>query len=237
MKRFGGERVVLGAMFGSVRVNGAPAQPLFQVIGIVADAKYRSLREPFQPIVYQLPIPGDSFIVHLRTRSAPESVVPPMRRILSESDPRLSWIEVNTLESEVAASLWPERAAAFLATLFSAGAAMIVAVGLYALVAFSVIQRHREIGIRMALGAQPRNVIHLMFTRAALLAITGVGIGLVLARVAATQLTTILFEVQPHDVKVLISAAAGVLLVATLAAFIPASRGARVDPATVLREQ
>ena len=160
-----------------------------------------------------------------------------MRMILSEIDSRLSWIEVNTLESDVAASLWPERAAVFLATLFSVGAAMIVAVGLYALVAFSVIQRHREIGIRMALGAQPRNVIALVFTRAALLAITGVGVGLVLARVAATQLTTVLYEVQAHDARVLISAAAGVLVVATLAAFIPASRGARVDPALVLREQ
>jgi hypothetical protein len=70
----------------------------------VSDAKYRSLREPFQPILYQLPIPGQSFIVHLRSRAAPESVVGPMRKVLAGIDPRLSYVEVTTLESEIAAS-------------------------------------------------------------------------------------------------------------------------------------
>jgi hypothetical protein len=106
-RRFGGERAVLGRTFGAVLMNGQPAKPMFQVIGIVGDAKYRSLREPFQPILYGLASTDESFIVHVRTRRAPEAVISPMRAALARIDPRLSYVEVNTLESEIAASLWP----------------------------------------------------------------------------------------------------------------------------------
>ena len=78
-------------------MNRDVAKPMFEVIGVVGDTKYRSLREPFQPIVYQMLVPGQGFILHLRTRGAPEAVIAPMRRLLAEIDPRLSYIEVNTL--------------------------------------------------------------------------------------------------------------------------------------------
>lgn len=237
VRRLGAGREVLGAKFGSVLVNGQPAKPLFDVIGIVGDTKYRSLREPFQPIIYQLPIPGESFIVHLRTRSAPESVIPPMRKMLAGLDPRLSYIEVTTLASEVATSLWAERVAAFLSTVFSAAAMVIVAAGLYALVAFAVAQRRREIGIRMALGALPRNVVRLMFARAAWLAAAGITLGLVCAWTVSPQISSILYEVKPRDLTVLAAAATLVFSVTVTAALFPSLRAARLHPASVLRQE
>jgi putative ABC transport system permease protein len=237
MRRFGAGREVLGAKFGSVLMNGKPAKPSFEVIGIVRNTKYRSLREPFQPIIYKLPILGDSFIVHLRTRSSPESVIAPMRKMLAGLDPRLSDIEVTTLASEVAASLWAERVAAFLATVFSAAAAVIVAAGLYALVAFAVMQRRREIGIRMALGALPRNVVRLMFARAAWLAATGVTLGLVCSWAVAPQISSILYEVKPRDLTVLVISAALAFSITATAALIPSLRAARIHPASLLRQE
>ena len=237
MRRFGAGREVLGAKFGSVLMNGKPAKPSFEVTGIVRNTKYRSLREPFQPIIYKLPILGDSFIVHLRTRSSPESVITPMRKMLAGLDPRLSYIEVTTLASEVAASLWAERVAAFLATVFSAAAAVIVAAGLYALVAFAVIQRRREIGIRMALGALPRNVVRLMFARAAWLAATGITLGLVCSWALAPQISSILYEVKPRDLTVLVISAALAFSITATAALIPSLRAARIHPASLLRQE
>lgn len=114
---------------------------------------------------------------------------------------------------------------------------MIVAVGLYALVAFNVIQRKREIGVRIALGASPRSVVGLVFTPAAVLAICGVAASLILTSAAAPRISAILYEVDPYDLTVLMPAAAIVLVVTTSAALIPSSRAARTDPATLLREQ
>ncbi len=235
-RRFGAGRSVIGEKFGAVPVNAAPAKPMFEVIGIVGDTKYRSLREPFQPILYQLLSPEQGFIVHLRTRSAPESVITPMRKLLAAIDPRLSYIEVTTLASEVTASLWAERVAAFLATVFSAAAALTVAAGLYALVAFAVMQRRREIGIRVAVGALPGDIVWLMFARAGSLAVTGVAIGLACAWALAPRIAPLLYEARPRDATALIAAGAFAFSVTAIAALIP-SLHAALHPASVLRQE
>lgn len=116
-RRFDAGGGVLGARFGAVVVNAGPAEPRFEVIGVVGDTKYRSFREPIHPIIYG-PLFHQSFILHLRMRSGPESVIGPMNRLLAGIDPRLSYIEVTMLESEVKDSLWAERMAAFLAVSF-----------------------------------------------------------------------------------------------------------------------
>ncbi len=236
VRRFGAGRAVLGEKFGNVMVNRDAAKPLLEVIGVVGDTKYRSLREPFQPIVYQLLAPGQSFIVHLRTRAAPAAVIAPMRRLLVGLDPRLSYIEITTLAEEVAASIWAERVAAFLAAALALAAALIAAAGLYALLAFAVTQRRREIGIRMALGARPFDVIRLIFNRAALLALGGIVLGLAAAWNIAPRLAAILYEVDPRDGRALTAAAAFVFTVAAVAALIPSFRASRTHPASVLRQ-
>ncbi len=237
VRRFGRGQEVIGSKFGSVNMNGEIAKPKFEVIGVVGDTRYRTLREPFQPIVYQLPTPGDSFIVHLRTRSAPNAVIAPMGKILAGLDPRLSYVEVSALASEIAVSLWAERVAAALATGFSAAAAVIVAAGLYALVAFSVTQRRREIGIRMALGALPRNIAALFFVRAVCLAAAGITIGLLFTFAVSPQISSILYAVNPRNWTAPLASAFFVFLVSAGAALIPALRAARLHPASALRQE
>ena len=237
VRRFGAGQGVLGEKFGNVMVNSDPAKPLLEVIGVVGDTKYRSLREPFQPIVYQLLVSGQSFIIHLRTRAAPAAVIAPMRKLLAALDPRLSYIEITTLAEEVAASMWAERVAAFLATVLAIAAALIAAAGLYALLAFAIMQRRREIGIRMALGACPSDVVRLIFNRAALLAFGGIALGLAAAWNIAPRLAAILYEIDPRDGRALIAATAFVFTVSAGAALIPSFRASRTLPASVLRQQ
>ena len=237
VRKFGDGSPVVGRKFGNATVNGDPAKPYWEVIGVVGDAKYRSLREPFQPTVYQMLVPGQGFIVHVRTRAAPEAVIAPMRKLLTEIDPRLSYIEVTTLAGEVAASLWAERVAAFLAAAFSAAAALIAAGGLYALLAFAVMQRRREIGIRVALGALPGDVMRLIFGRAALLALGGIAAGLATAWVLAPRIASILYEVEPRNERAFTAAAVFVFAVAAVAALIPSFRASRIHPASVLRQE
>ena len=228
---------VLGEKFGYATASGEPAKPMFEVIGVVGNAKYRSLREPFQPILYGMLVPAQDFILHLRTRSAPEAVIGPMRGILRELDSRLSFIEVTTLASEVSASLWAERVAAFLATVLAGVAALIAAAGLYALLAFAVMQRRREIGIRVALGAAPGDVLRLIGGRAVTLALAGAAAGLAAAWVLAPKIAAILYEVDPRDGRALAAAGGVVLVAALISAALPALRAARIDPASVLRQE
>jgi predicted lysophospholipase L1 biosynthesis ABC-type transport system permease subunit len=219
-------------------VNQGPAKPVFEVIGVVGDAKYRSLREPFHPTVYAPLHPGQGqFILHVRTRAAPERVIAPMRRLLNEIDPRLSFIEVTALADEVASSLWAERVAAFLAAAFAGIAAFIAAAGLYALVAFAVAQRQREIGIRVALGAVPRDVLRLFLLRALALAAAGAALGLAALWALAPRIQPLLFDVRPHEPAAILAAAGCALAVAAAAAIAPSARAARTDPAAVLRQE
>ena len=229
---------VFHTRFGSASVNGKPAKPDFEVIGIVNDTKYRSLREPFQPILYGLAGPGTGFVLQIRTRStSPESVIPAMRRMLADFDPRLSFVETATLSSEVAASLWPERVTAFLASIFAVAAALIAGAGLYALIAFAVLQRRREIGIRMALGAMPTDILRLTMSRAVWLSGVGVAMGLGCAWAAAPRIAAVLYEVQPRDPSVLVASGTLALLVTLCAALIPSVRATRLHPASILRRE
>jgi ABC-type antimicrobial peptide transport system permease subunit len=130
-----------------------------------------------------------------------------------------------------------ERTAANIATLSSGAAILIVAAGLYAVVAFAVMQRRREIGIRMALGAQPLRIAASMFSRAALLGGIGAATGLLSATLLGPQMKSLLYGVTPSDPRVLTVAAALALLVTIIATLVPALRAARLDPASVLREE
>jgi predicted permease len=229
----------LGGKFGSSMPRGGkPAEPQFEVIGIVGDAKYRSLREPMQPTLYSPLGANPSLILHVHTRTArPEVIMQPVRRLLAEADPRLSFVEVASLATEVADSIWPERAAAWLASVFAGAAMVIVAAGLYALAAFAVMQRRREIGIRMALGALPGDILRLMLTRVTWLSLGGVAVGLFCSWLIAPQVQSVLYEVRPRDPRSLFGAVAVVLGVTMLAAMLPSLRAARMAPATVLRDE
>ena len=207
----------------------------FEVIGVVNDAHYRSLREPIHPNFFQSLGDGD-FVLCVRTRRRPESLIQPVRQALAALDPAMPFTEVHTLAEEVGDSAAPERLTAILASIFGSLAALLAAIGLYGLLAYAVAQRQREIGIRMALGAVPRSIARLIGGQALVLVLAGVALGLAGAVAAAPLARALLYGVGPNDPASLLAAALLVALGATLAAVIPALRASRVDPASALRE-
>jgi predicted permease len=212
-----------------------------EIIGVVGDAKYRSLREPIPPTVYHF-LPRDSkrvdpFILHVRTQDRPERLIPSVQRALQAIDPRLPFYEIHTLAEEVDSTVWGERLLAWLSSIFAFGAAALAALGVYATLAYAITQSRGEIGIRVALGARAGHVVRLFSVRPVGVAGIGVtaGIGALYAAVPAFR--SVLYDVSASDPAMLAAAAAGVLLIALVATVVAVSQALRVDPAVVLREQ
>jgi predicted permease len=211
-------------------------QARFEIIGVVNDAKYRSLREPMTPIYYNLGS-EDEFVLIVRTRMMPETLLQPVRRELSALDPALPFIETHTLSEEVDASAASERLTAALASLFGLLAAVLAALGIYGLLSYAIAQRRREIGIRMAVGARPGDIARLIGRQALAMVAVGIAAGLAAAWETAPAIRSLLYGVTPSDGLSLGAAAAFVLLVSALGAAVPAARATRVEPAAALRDQ
>jgi len=236
IRRFFPRTEPVGKLFGGS--SGEPAKGQFEIVGVVSDAKYRSLREPMTPTVYTAWRPADSsFQLVIRTTGRPENVIGPVRRALAALDPALPFTEIETMNDEIEASTAPERTTAMLASILGGVAAALTGIGIYGLLAYAVAQRRREIGIRMAIGARPANIVRMIGAQSAALAGGGVAIGLGAAMVAAPWVRSLLYGVVPEDPMALAGAAIFVIAVAVVATAIPAARAVRVDPANVLREE
>jgi len=226
----------IGGRFGFAGAGGV-ATADNEIIGVVSDAKYRSLREPIPPTVYNPVVDGfeEQFILHVRTGQRPEAIVAPVREALRSLDPELPFIEVRTLRDEVEASLWQERLLAVLSMIFGGIAALLASIGLYGALDYAVKSRTREIGVRMALGAQPARIIGLLSREVLLLVGGGAALGLGAYAAAAVWLRRVLFEVQPWEPIAVITVLAVIALVAVIAALPATYRAVRIDPATALR--
>jgi putative ABC transport system permease protein len=226
----------LGRQFGA----GLPQRvvgPMFEIIGVVSDAKYRSMREPMMPAVYQLSREFGPFVLHVRTRGGPESIVQPVRQALAALDPGLPFAEISTLAEEADASTAGERLTAALASFFGTIAALLSAVGLYGLLAYIVAQRRPEIGIRMALGAQIVDIGLLIGRTALAMVVGGIVLGLGAAAAGAQWIRSLLYGVAPSDPGSLAVAAVFVALVAAVAIAIPVIGATHIDPAAALRQE
>ncbi|HLY20444.1 MAG TPA: ADOP family duplicated permease [Bryobacteraceae bacterium] len=237
-KRFFPGQSALGRLFGYPGPGGVAAAGN-EIIGVVSDAKYRSLREPVPPTVYS-PVADrfdSAFILHVRTGQRPEAILPGLREALRSLDPGLPLLEVRTLREEVEASLWQERLLALLSTLFGAIAALLSSIGLYGALDYAVKSRAREIGLRMALGAQPARIAGL-FTREALVC-TGGGLllGLCAYAAAAVWIRHVLYDLRPWEPTAVIAVVFLVSLIAAAATIPAAWRAVRIDPATALRAE
>jgi predicted permease len=230
VRRFFPDRDPIGQRFG------ISADSSRVVVGIVRDAKYRSLREPMTPTFYS-PDRSDFSVLCVRTIGNPEALIEPVRKALAVLDPALPFTEIHTLAAEVEASAAPERLTATLAASFGAFAALLAAAGIYGLLAFSVEQRRREIGIRMALGARPRQVGAMLGRQTAAMLAMGIALGLAAALLLTGSLRTVLYQVSPGDPLSMILAAGLMCAVAAAATAIPARRATRVHPATALRDE
>jgi ABC-type antimicrobial peptide transport system permease subunit len=182
-----------------------------------------------------MPNTGMTFV--LRTRRDPESLTEPLRQAILAVDPDQPIYGVTTMESQIRESLVTRRVSMVLLVAFASLAVVLAAIGVYGVLAFSVTQRRREIGTRMALGAGPRDVLRLVVGQG--LGMTGLGvlIGLAGALLLGRFASALLFGVTPWDPATLAGVTAGLLAVAALACFRPARRAAAVDPMEALRDE
>jgi ABC-type antimicrobial peptide transport system permease subunit len=173
--------------------------------------------------------------IMLVTRAAPATLEPLLQKTLAEIDPGLTIVSVRSMRQQVEFSFDQDRAVASLASLFGTVALLLAAVGLYAVTAYAVAQRTREIGVRMALGAARRNVLQLVLRGAFSRVLAGLLLGLPLTVLAGRLIRTQLYGVTNWDPLALTVAASALALSAFLAAIIPAGRAAAIEPMEALR--
>jgi predicted permease len=223
--------------FGSSTGFTDPSRPV-EIVGVVGDVKYGAADEAIGPDFYtsyrQFAYPDTMVMVKT---SQDLSLVPALRRAVASVDPALPIYDVQMLDDRIAAALSRPRHNTALIATFAMTALLLAAVGVYGLVAYSVSFRHREIGIRLALGAAPRRVANIVLRDAARLAGLGAAIGVAGAMVAALVLRSILFHVAPYDPVVFLGTLLAIGFVAILAAYAPARRVSAVDPMIVLRAE
>jgi putative ABC transport system permease protein len=211
-----------------------------QIVGVVADAVYRSLREPVPPTMY-LPLAQldeTPPFVSLSVRSAgpsPSRLVREVAAAITRSNPTVG-LTFRPLKEYVDVALIQERVIAMLAAFFGVLALLLAGLGLYGVTAYAVSRRRAEIGIRMALGAAPSAVVRNVLGRVALLVTAGIIVGSVASWWAVGFVKTLLYGLEPRDPWTFATAATVLALAAGLAALVPARRAARIDPAVVLRE-
>jgi predicted permease len=217
---------------------GLDSIPDTEIVGVVRDAKYAQLREKqlrhfYIPMLQQPRL----FDMTLQVRAAgdPAALAEVVRTRVQSLDSHLPLYDVKTLAVQIDDSLIPERLITWLSSIFGLLATLLAAVGLYGVVAFSVTRRTREIGVRIALGAMPGDVLWLFLKQMAVLVGAGVIIGAGAALAATRLLSTMLYNVKPADPLAFIVAGAVLIATATVAAYLPARRATRVDPITALR--
>ena len=212
---------------------------VIEIVGVVADTKYRSLRQAAPPTVYTsaeqtVGGPGQMAFA-VRTVSDPLAFVPAVRAAVRELDPNLPLFGFTTEERTSEESIQQERLFARLTACFGLLALVLVSIGLYGVMSYSVTRRTREMGIRMALGAQRRNILRLVLENGLKVALAGVAIGLFAAFGLTRFVGRMLYGVAPTDPLTFVLIALLLLLVALLACYLPARRATKVDPIVALR--
>src|SRR5215469_15980948 len=222
-----------------VQIYGKP----FTIVGMVKDSKYLSLSEAPQPYFYmsfdQVHYgSGENGVAfYARTDRDARGFVPVLRREMSAIDPNSAGLTAMALSDYISAAWFGPRLASFFLGVLGVIAMLLAGVGLYGVMAYSVYQRTREIGIRMALGADPEGVLRMVMRRGLLLALSGIAAGLVIALATAPQIAPLLYHVSPADPVSIAGAALFLIVVAVIASLIPALRATRVDPILALNEE
>lgn len=210
-----------------------------EIVGVVKDVKYRSLRQNFPRTVFfpamQRPDAPDWHSFVLRTAMSPTEVARVIETALGRIDKALRPADLRTLEEHISRSILQERMLAMLAGFFGLLALVVASVGIYGVMAFQVARRQKEIGIRMALGCQPRKVVRMVLGETAQLALLGGGIGIAAALGLTRVLEKTLFGVKPADPATFAMVCAALGAVAIGAAYLPARRAARLHPVDTLR--
>jgi predicted permease len=221
----------------SARLGFSPEKHTdFEVVGVIRDTKYASVRDAAPPTIYQAlgqnPSRSSAFV--LRTAGDPALMAEPVRRAIREIDPNLPLTGVATQAERVEQRFAQERLFATASSLFGGLGLLLAAIGLFGLMSYNVSRRSQELGIRMALGARRGSIIGMVLGESLLLVGVGVAIGLTAAYFLGRLIATQLYGLPPTDVVTIAVAIAVIVVVSTLAGYLPARRASRVDPMVVL---
>jgi putative ABC transport system permease protein len=210
-----------------------------QVVGVVKDSKYYSMEEAPRPFFY---VPLRQYFaiepdIHIRTTQPLQTIQAALMGEVRALDPNLALFEMITLEEQVNRSTSHQLVAVTLVALFGGLTLLLASIGLYGVMSYTVSQRTRELGLRMALGAGASSVLRLVLLRGLLLTTTGVFVGIALALLLTRLLGSLLYHVSPRDPLAFAAAFAVMTLASTVACFLPAWRAARTDPMRALRAE
>jgi len=237
-QHFFGSADPIGKTIGLDKPGKPDEKELYQVIGVVKDAKYFRMNEDPTRTAYvasgQDPDPAPKIGYEIRADGPVEALIPSIRSAIAEQNQDIS-LEFRSFEEQVSESLVQPRVVALLASIFGLLALLLAVVGLYGVTAYGVRRRRAEIGIRLALGAQAGSVVWLVLREMMLLLVIGMGLGVAVALAAGRLVTSLLYGVQANSPAELLGAAFALAIATTLAAYLPARRAAKVDPMVALR--
>jgi len=209
----------------------------YQIIGLCGDTKYHSVRSEIEPIMYYAyrQAPSGSVSFEVRTDLPELSLVPAVRKVIAGLDESIPIQELTTQTDLFNRSIIMERLFTTLCGSLAMLAVVLACIGLYGLLAYHVAQRTGEVGIRMAMGARPRDVAWPILRQAVLLAALGVVVAIPITLALSRLMQGVVYGITPHDPLTMIGAAALMVVIAALAAWIPARRAAKIDPMEALR--
>lgn len=233
-KKFNLGRDAVGKLIGS----GGDDTLDTEIVGLVQNAKYSEVKGKIPPLFFR-PYAQDDGVgavsLYVRTSRDPEDFLATLPRVVAQIDPNLPLESLRTMPQQVKQNVFLDRFISLLSAAFACLATLLAAIGLYGVLAYTVAQRTREIGLRMALGAAPSRVRGMVLRQVALMTLVGGAIGLGGAVWLARLAESLLFELKGHDPVVLVGAGVVLSIVALIAGFIPAHRAAQVEPMTALR--
>jgi predicted permease len=227
----------LGKRFRIHEPPGKP-RPLYEIVGLTKDNKFQNMHEEFLPFMYfpatqqEKPSPDDQILI--RSSLPLSSLMASMKQTMGDVNPGID-LDFKVFKTRIHDSLLQDQLMATLSVFFGFLAALLAAIGLYGVISYMVVQRTREIGIRMAIGANRVDVLRMILREAGILTVAGLVIGTGLALGAAQAAKSLLFGLKSHDPLTLVMAVILLSAVATLASFLPAHRASKLDPLTALR--
>ena len=222
------------------RIHEAPGKPrpLYEIVGLTKDNKFQDMHEEFLPFMYfpatqqEKPSPDDQILI--RSSLPLSSLMASMKQTIGDVNPGIN-LDFKVFKTRIHDSLLQDQLMATLSGFFGFLAALLAAIGLYGVISYMVLQRTREIGIRMAIGAHRVDVLRMILREAGILTVAGLVIGTGLALGAAQAAKSLLYGLKPRDPLTLVLAVILLSAVATLASFLPAHRASKLDPLTALR--
>jgi predicted permease len=235
-KKFNLGRDVIGKFMSDSTGNNAKLD--MQIVGLVQDAKYSDVKDPTPPLFFR-PYRQDDrlgFIgFYVKTAGDPQQLMPSIHGVIAKLDPNLPVQDLKTLDQQVRENVFMDRMISTLSASFAVLATILAAVGLYGVLAYTVAQRTREIGVRMALGADGGRVRLMVLRQVGIMTIVGSIVGLAGAVALGRAAQSLLFEMNGTDPMVFAAAVVLLVLVALAAGFLPAQKAARIDPMIALR--